>query len=346
MKNGRPSPKFTGRVLANMRTDNSMPPDPNLSESRPPSTRFIHRREDADVKRLTHALMSLSPTLNRLEYSPLVRNYARITLMIERLYARLRAREKRQDLINARGEAPMVVNQIRQLMGEHRTLAYHLGLSPLSKEVVPVETIKTLDLTVLREEADRNDKERARRSGKVQRNSVRSEADESAETDFTSDSDRAPRCRCRVPRQRQNLRRRFGRSVVCFSLRELASHHSGSRLDDYPCGDLAEIHSLLSRARVRLQTTVLNQTEIRLGPRNLIIGISTNDAARLQGHHAENILILADEAPGISADFWPAVQGILSSGNSHLLLLGNPVVASGQLYEAFGQPVSLQDVLN
>jgi hypothetical protein len=98
----------------------------------------------------------------------------------------------------------------------------------------------------------------------------------------------------------------------------------------------SEIHSLLARARLKLPTTVENQTEIRFGPDNLIIGLSTNDANRLQGHHSEHLLIICDETPGISADFWPAIEGILASGDSHLLLLGNPVQASGYFYDAFG----------
>jgi hypothetical protein len=99
----------------------------------------------------------------------------------------------------------------------------------------------------------------------------------------------------------------------------------------------SEIHSLLARARYRLPATTLNQTEIRLGPDNLILGLSTNDAARLQGHHAEHLLIIVDEAPGIPGDFWPSIEGIVASGDSHLLLLGNPTLSGGYFYDAFGR---------
>lgn len=61
----------------------------------------------------------------------------------------------------------------------------------------------------------------------------------------------------------------------------------------------SEIHALLQRARYKLPTTAVTQTELHFSPRNMIIGISTNDAARLQGHHAEHLLIICDEAPGI-----------------------------------------------
>ena len=99
----------------------------------------------------------------------------------------------------------------------------------------------------------------------------------------------------------------------------------------------SEIHSLLQRARLKLPTTVANQTEIRFGADNLLLGLSANEPTRLQGHHAEHILLIADEATGINSEFWPAVEGILASGDSHLLLLGNPTVSSGYFYDAFGR---------
>jgi phage terminase large subunit len=99
----------------------------------------------------------------------------------------------------------------------------------------------------------------------------------------------------------------------------------------------SEIHSLLQRARFKLPTTVANQTEIRFGPDNLLLGLSANEPTRLQGHHAEHILLIADEATGINPEFWPAVEGILASGDSHLLLLGNPTVNTGYFYDSFGR---------
>jgi hypothetical protein len=47
------------------------------------------------------------------------------------------------------------------------------------------------------------------------------------------------------------------------------------------------------------------------------------------------MLIIADEAPGITPEFWPAVEGILAGGDTRLLLLGNPTVSSGYFYDAF-----------
>ena len=99
----------------------------------------------------------------------------------------------------------------------------------------------------------------------------------------------------------------------------------------------SQIHSLIGSAKYRLPVTTLNQTELRFGPDNLMIGLSTNDATRLQGHHADHVLIIADEATGIDPTFWPSVEGILASGDAHLLMLGNPTVSNGYFYDAFGR---------
>jgi hypothetical protein len=88
---------------------------------------------------------------------------------------------------------------------------------------------------------------------------------------------------------------------------------------------------------MRLPTQVVNQTEIRFGPSNLILGLSAADSARLQGHHSPRLLLICDEAPGLPSEFWPSIEGILSSGDSRLLLLGNPTVTSGYFYDAFGR---------
>jgi hypothetical protein len=97
----------------------------------------------------------------------------------------------------------------------------------------------------------------------------------------------------------------------------------------------SEIHSLLARGRMRLPTQVVNQTEIRFGPSNLILGLSAADSARLQGHHSPRLLLICDEAVGLPAEFWPSIEGILSSGESRLLLLSNPTVTGGYFYDAF-----------
>ena len=55
----------------------------------------------------------------------------------------------------------------------------------------------------------------------------------------------------------------------------------------------------------------------------------------MQGLHSPNVLIICDEAPGIGADIWGAIEGFRAGGNVHVLKMGNPVVPSGAFYDAF-----------
>lgn len=95
-----------------------------------------------------------------------------------------------------------------------------------------------------------------------------------------------------------------------------------------------EIHKSTSRAR--LQFPKLNKTELPLGPDNYAIGLSTNEGVRFQGWHGR-ILIVLDEAPGVLPEIYEAIEGIRAGGHVHVLMLGNPIIAGGPFYDAFGK---------
>ncbi len=78
----------------------------------------------------------------------------------------------------------------------------------------------------------------------------------------------------------------------------------------------------------------VNRTEIRLTDCRRAFGFSTNEPQRLQGLHCENILVIVDEAGGVPAEIYEAVMGLLTSRNSRLLLIGNPVSPSGFFYDS------------
>lgn len=78
----------------------------------------------------------------------------------------------------------------------------------------------------------------------------------------------------------------------------------------------------------------LNQTDLRLGPDNYAIGLSTNEGVRFQGFHGR-VLVVLDEAPGVMPEIWEAVEGIRAGGDVCVLALGNPTVTSGPFYDAF-----------
>lgn len=65
------------------------------------------------------------------------------------------------------------------------------------------------------------------------------------------------------------------------------------------------------------------------------MGLSTQDGDRFQGFHEENILVVVDEAAGVPENIYTAIEGLLTSANAHLLLIGNPTSTSGTFKKSF-----------
>lgn len=86
----------------------------------------------------------------------------------------------------------------------------------------------------------------------------------------------------------------------------------------------------LIRAAVPEPTT----TRIEIAPDRYAQGASSSRGVNVQGIHGENVLLIGDEAPGIEAAIWDAVEGMRAGGNVHALIQGNPVVPSGYFYDA------------
>ncbi len=96
----------------------------------------------------------------------------------------------------------------------------------------------------------------------------------------------------------------------------------------------SEIRRLHSASRVPLGGRVLEE-RIRLGDDAFAIGISTDEAERFQGFHAESVLVILDEAPGVREEIWEAAQTLLTGRTGRLLAIGNPTRPTGSFYEAF-----------
>lgn len=97
----------------------------------------------------------------------------------------------------------------------------------------------------------------------------------------------------------------------------------------------SEIRRLHAASRVPLGGRVLEE-RIRLGDDAFAVGISTDEAERFQGFHAESVLVILDEAPGVREEIWEAAQTLLTGRTGRLLAIGNPTRPVGSFYEAFG----------
>ena len=107
-----------------------------------------------------------------------------------------------------------------------------------------------------------------------------------------------------------------------------------------------EIHSIHSRASARLQANQwpvlggkLNQVELLLGPKWYIIGFSTDEAGSFQGFHEKVVFLIIDEACDVKPEIYEAAEGVLTSENSYVLLIGNPTDPTSEFAKAF-EPTS------
>jgi hypothetical protein len=95
----------------------------------------------------------------------------------------------------------------------------------------------------------------------------------------------------------------------------------------------AEIRRQHGQSRIQLGGRAL-RTHIRLDDDWFAIGLSTDDPTRFQGFHNEHVLVIFDEAAGVSRQVWEAAEGQMAGAHSRWLAIGNPVASSGAFYDA------------
>lgn len=79
--------------------------------------------------------------------------------------------------------------------------------------------------------------------------------------------------------------------------------------------------------------TVLD-TKIDIGPKWFALGISSDKPDQFQGFHSKHLLVIVDEASGVSEDIFQAIDGL---NPTKLVLLGNPMQNSGRFADSFKQ---------
>jgi predicted nucleic acid-binding Zn ribbon protein len=99
----------------------------------------------------------------------------------------------------------------------------------------------------------------------------------------------------------------------------------------------AEIENMYNNAKYPIGGE-LTTGKLQLGPKWFALGLPSSEEVRFQGYHAEDLLIVFDEAAGIEPHIYTAAQGNLTSKNSRLLLIGNPTSPTGMFYEYSKNP--------
>jgi phage terminase large subunit len=95
-----------------------------------------------------------------------------------------------------------------------------------------------------------------------------------------------------------------------------------------------EIRRRFQGARESLPGELLKD-RLTVGPGWYALGLATDEPTRFQGFHAENLLIVFDEASGIAEEIWEAAEGIAVGKNNRIVAIGNPMTASGRFYRIF-----------
>jgi len=127
---------------------------------------------------------------------------------------------------------------------------------------------------------------------------------------------------------------------ACTALWFLCTHYGSRVITTAPTNRQvesilwAEIWSLYKNAKVPLGGRLL-KTSLNLEEKWFALGLSTDDPDRFQGHHAEHLLLIMDEAPGVDPKIYEAAQGILTQTHSKCLLIGNPTSPSGPFFNYF-----------
>lgn len=76
-------------------------------------------------------------------------------------------------------------------------------------------------------------------------------------------------------------------------------------------------------------------TRWELSPTCFAQGFSAAKGVNAQSFHGKRVVIIVDEAMGVSQDLWDAIDGIRMGGDVTLVTLCNPTVASGPVFDSF-----------
>lgn len=97
-----------------------------------------------------------------------------------------------------------------------------------------------------------------------------------------------------------------------------------------------EVHAFLRRAKVPIGGH-LTETQLKLDDDWWAWGFTSKDydATQFQGFHAPAVLVVVDEAAGVSPTVFEGLDSAMSSGHARMLLIGNPTDGSGDFGRAF-----------
>lgn len=128
--------------------------------------------------------------------------------------------------------------------------------------------------------------------------------------------------------------------AACLTVAWLMLHEQAVVITTAPTG--RQVKQLLWREiRARVRDAEYDLADVKpltqewnISEDRFAIGFATDEGPKFQGYHAKHVLIIVDEASGVSDEIFEAIEGVLLGGNAHLLLIGNGNVDVGELFES------------
>ncbi len=105
-----------------------------------------------------------------------------------------------------------------------------------------------------------------------------------------------------------------------------------------------EVRKLYNSAPYSFGAKLLD-TRLELSENRYALGLSADSDEEFQGFHSPNMLIVVDEAEGVEEPIYEAIEGVMTSENCRLLLIGNPTTMGGSFRRAFYQDRELYSTI-
>ena len=91
----------------------------------------------------------------------------------------------------------------------------------------------------------------------------------------------------------------------------------------------------LYRPNAQLLDGKMLDTRWEISDDRYAMGLSAENADQFQGFHSPNMLIVVDEAAGVSDEIYEAIEAVMTTADPLLLLIGNPTTVTGAFRRAF-----------
>lgn len=95
-----------------------------------------------------------------------------------------------------------------------------------------------------------------------------------------------------------------------------------------------EIRLAFSQSRMALEGNITRKA-IDISENWFAVGFATDEPERMLGYHNVNVLVIGDDAAGLSNEIYGAIENPLSTGNTHELLISNPTQSVGAYRDTF-----------